>query len=92
MEMNIPPRAIWERTPLVFEGEEIVPNLRPDAKVTDEAKTVLRSAGRMKGLILKHNEYLNGLRRRIEFELHWISLSTWDLGLEEIRAISDFAL
>ena len=24
--------------------------------------------------------------------LHWISLSTWDLGPEEIRAISDFAL
>ena len=24
--------------------------------------------------------------------IHWISLSTWDLGLEEIRAISDFAL
>ena len=24
--------------------------------------------------------------------LHWISLSTWDLGQEEIRAISDFGL
>ena len=24
--------------------------------------------------------------------VHCISLSTWDLGLEEIRAISDFAL
>ena len=24
--------------------------------------------------------------------LHWISLSTWDLGVEEIHAISDFAL
>ena len=23
--------------------------------------------------------------------VHWISLSTWDLGLEEIHAISDFA-
>ena len=26
------------------------------------------------------------------FCVHWISLSTWDLGPEEIRAISDFAL
>ena len=25
-------------------------------------------------------------------DMHWISLSTWDLGPEEIRAISDFAL
>ena len=24
--------------------------------------------------------------------IYWILLSTWDLGLEEIRAISDFAL
>ena len=25
-------------------------------------------------------------------KVHWISVSTWDLGLEEIHAISDFAL
>ena len=29
---------------------------------------------------------------RLSFYIHWISLSTWDLGPEEIRAISDFAL
>ena len=31
-------------------------------------------------------------REMREREIHCISLSTWDLGLEEIRAISDFAL
>ena len=27
-----------------------------------------------------------------EMQLHWISVSTWDLGLEQIHPISDFAL
>ena len=32
------------------------------------------------------------LHRPDSEDVHWISLSTWDLGLEEICAISDFAL
>ena len=32
------------------------------------------------------------LGKSVKLTVHWISLSTWDLGLEEIRAISDFAL
>ena len=27
-----------------------------------------------------------------KLNIHWISVSTWDLGLEQIHAISDFAL
>ena len=33
-----------------------------------------------------------GVLLQLQVTIHWISLSTWDLGLEEIRAISDFAL
>ena len=38
------------------------------------------------------NVYSGSVHLFISVPLHWISLSTWGMGLEQIRAISDLSL